>query len=278
MNTPGSVTLQDVDGEAFVVLFEGFGLSEASLPLSRLLMASYNPMAPWDSCITSPRAIPDRSVVGNRFKYDNSRVLDAGSWFITVRASSTPICRVRSMAERTPVSSRRGGTNGRSQTRKAWLEGLQSWDDAAVHSPKVLRIFQLLEECWARYPKFLDTLNEGTARGTRIRPGLKPLFITGEVEDKDRMLNLHRFHDQSETHSPILITAGAGGAALNLQVASIVILIEPWWCDGARLQAIFRAKQPMQVREVEVFPYYMHEFGRRPAHFAHREAQRSNHG
>lgn len=51
--------------------------------------------------------------------------------------------------------------------------------------------------------------------------------------------------------SVILISLKAGGEGLNLQAASRVYLVDPWWNPAAELQAIQRAHRIGQKKPVE---------------------------
>lgn len=49
----------------------------------------------------------------------------------------------------------------------------------------------------------------------------------------------------------ILISLKAGGEGLNLQVASRIFLMDPWWNPAAEMQAIQRAHRIGQTRPVQ---------------------------
>lgn len=57
--------------------------------------------------------------------------------------------------------------------------------------------------------------------------------------------------DKDPSLSVILISLKAGGEGLNLQVASRVYLVDPWWNPAAELQAIQRAHRIGQKKAVE---------------------------
>jgi SNF2 family DNA or RNA helicase len=53
--------------------------------------------------------------------------------------------------------------------------------------------------------------------------------------------------------SIMLVTAGAGGAGINLSAASIVIQCEVWWNMNDERQAWFRLRRPEQGKEVVIY-------------------------
>jgi SNF2 family DNA or RNA helicase len=53
-----------------------------------------------------------------------------------------------------------------------------------------------------------------------------------------------------------LITAGSGGAGLNLTAASHVILCEPWWRDSDEQQVIGQAYRLSKELPVHVYKIY----------------------
>jgi SNF2 family DNA or RNA helicase len=59
--------------------------------------------------------------------------------------------------------------------------------------------------------------------------------------------------NQSVGFTVMLVTAGCGGAGLNLASASHVVLLEPWWRLSDERQAIARAYRQGQDKEVHVW-------------------------
>ena len=57
----------------------------------------------------------------------------------------------------------------------------------------------------------------------------------------------------ANTPSPLLITTGCGGTGINLQAASVVIQMEPWWNRNHEKQAYARCFRTGQTKEVKVF-------------------------
>ena len=66
----------------------------------------------------------------------------------------------------------------------------------------------------------------------------------------ERKSVLHRFKTD-ESVGVILLSLKAGGEGLNLQEASRVYLLEPWWNPAVEMQAIQRAHRIGQTKAVK---------------------------
>ena len=71
----------------------------------------------------------------------------------------------------------------------------------------------------------------------------------GDMALSERRTVLNQFKTDPEI-KVILLSLKAGGEGLNLQEASHVFLLEPWWNPAVELQAIHRAYRIGQKREV----------------------------
>ena len=67
---------------------------------------------------------------------------------------------------------------------------------------------------------------------------------------KRRTTVLAAFKEDPSVHA-ILMSLKAGGEGLNLQEASHVFLLDPWWNPAVEMQAIQRAHRIGQTREVQ---------------------------
>lgn len=80
--------------------------------------------------------------------------------------------------------------------------------------------------------------------------------LYGDVSEEDRAENLKNFRENDEIRV-LLATTQTGGTGLNLDCASRVILLEPWWNDSRDQQAISRVWRHGQTKEVECVRMYM---------------------
>lgn len=97
------------------------------------------------------------------------------------------------------------------------------------------------------YSYFLDVLKR--IQAGLLTPAVGP--ITGSVTSSDRQHMIDDF-SRRDGHAVLLSQIEAGGAGLNIQAASIVILAEPQWKPSTEEQAIARAHRMGQVRTVQV--------------------------
>mmetsp|Transcript_33105 Transcript_33105/g.53502 ORF Transcript_33105/g.53502 Transcript_33105/m.53502 type:complete len:229 (+) Transcript_33105:3-689(+) len=80
--------------------------------------------------------------------------------------------------------------------------------------------------------------------------GLKTVKLSGSLSVKQRVSVLAAFRGDSSV-AAILMSLKAGGEGLNLQEASHVFLLDPWWNPAVEMQAIQRAHRIGQTREVQ---------------------------
>ena len=69
---------------------------------------------------------------------------------------------------------------------------------------------------------------------------------------------LREFKESAEV-DVILLSLRAGGEGLNLQCASHVLLLDPWWNPAVELQAIQRAHRIGQTRAVQAYRFVSEE-------------------
>lgn len=77
-------------------------------------------------------------------------------------------------------------------------------------------------------------------------------YVNGSMSNKNRMKNIHTFRTDPVCRV-IVISLGAGCTSLNLQNASKVIMMDPWWNPKVEEQAVCRATRLGQKRKVHVF-------------------------
>jgi len=79
--------------------------------------------------------------------------------------------------------------------------------------------------------------------------GLKTVKLAGSLSVKQRLSVLAAFKEDPSV-LVILMSLKAGGEGLNLQEASHVYLLDPWWNPAVEMQAVQRAHRIGQTREV----------------------------
>ncbi|CDJ43315.1 SNF2/RAD54 helicase family protein, putative [Eimeria tenella] len=82
------------------------------------------------------------------------------------------------------------------------------------------------------------------------REGIHCAQLTGSMTAVARSNVLYAFNNDTNL-KVILISLKAGGEGLNLQVASRIYLMDPWWNPAAEMQAIQRAHRIGQTRPVK---------------------------
>ena len=81
------------------------------------------------------------------------------------------------------------------------------------------------------------------------KTGVKTVKLLGSMPLSMRLAMLTAFKTDPNVHA-ILLSLKAGGEGLNLQHASRVFLMDPWWNPAVEHQAIQRAHRIGQTREV----------------------------
>ena len=132
---------------------------------------------------------------------------------------------------------RRAATIGGGPQRSAKLDRLAELLDEYRESARKVLVFSF----------FLDVLAaiEDRFAGTIVGK------ITGGVPPEER-LELCDALEAHDGHALLLAQIQAGGVGLNLQSASVVVLLEPQWKPSTEEQAIARAHRMGQTRTVEV--------------------------
>ena len=82
--------------------------------------------------------------------------------------------------------------------------------------------------------------------------------LTGRTKQEARLQTLRRFH-ADPTLKVLLVSLRSGGEALNLQSASRVYILDPWWNQGAELQAIKRSHRIGQNHDVYATRFICHD-------------------
>ena len=122
------------------------------------------------------------------------------------------------------------------------LKQICNFDPVTGESSKLDRLEADLEEVaqsgkkaiiFSQWVKTLDRLGDKLAR-------FNPLMYHGKVSPKERERSIHRFRESND-HTVMLISYGAGSVGLNLQFCNYVFLFDRWWNPAVEDQAINRA-------------------------------------
>lgn len=143
---------------------------------------------------------------------------------------------------------------------EAFRAELSKWPHGSVFSSKITACINHLKSLgdsfkgekiiiFSKYLHWLDVVAEGMRRDGLV----SPLRFDGSMDDRERAASRAAFSDASSKQNVILVTCGAGGAAINLASASHVILSERWWCMADVRQAIARAHRKGQTKTVHVW-------------------------
>eukprot|EP00492_Amphilonche_elongata_P002318 TRINITY_DN257_c0_g1_i4.p1 TRINITY_DN257_c0_g1~~TRINITY_DN257_c0_g1_i4.p1 ORF type:complete len:417 (+),score=72.67 TRINITY_DN257_c0_g1_i4:752-2002(+) len=97
---------------------------------------------------------------------------------------------------------------------------------------------------FSQYTKFIEIIEW---RLSKI--GIRTVKLTGSIGVKQRQALLSAFKNDPNIQVAML-SLRAGGEGLNLQCASHVFVMEPWWNPAVELQAIQRAHRIGQTRPV----------------------------
>jgi len=122
------------------------------------------------------------------------------------------------------------------------LKQICNFDPATGTSAKLERLEADLEEVAESgrkalvFSQWVETIRR--LSGPLERFG--PLEFHGQVSPREREAVLQRFRDDATRHV-LLISYGAGGVGLNLQMAGYVFLFDRWWNPAVEDQAINRA-------------------------------------
>ena len=79
-------------------------------------------------------------------------------------------------------------------------------------------------------------------------------FLTGETPNHEREAIVNRFKNNANV-SLFFLSIGTGNVGLNLQEASFVVFLDPWWNPFKEIQAISRAHRMGQNAKVEVVKF-----------------------
>lgn len=79
-------------------------------------------------------------------------------------------------------------------------------------------------------------------------------FLTGKTTNTDREIEVNRFKSNPEI-ALFFLSVGAGNVGLNLQEATFVVFLDPWWNPFKEIQAISRAHRMGQQFKVEVVKF-----------------------
>ena len=98
---------------------------------------------------------------------------------------------------------------------------------------------------FSQYTNFLDIVE------WRLKQlNFYPVKLVGSLAASQRNAMLHAFKVNPAV-DVMLLSLRAGGEGLNLQCASHVFLLDPWWNPAVEMQAIQRAHRIGQTRSVE---------------------------
>ncbi len=122
------------------------------------------------------------------------------------------------------------------------LKQICNFDPVTGQSSKLDRLQVDLEEVaqsgkkaiiFSQWVQTLDHLGEELSR-------FRPLMYHGRISAKERERSIDRFRESDE-HTVMLISYGAGSVGLNLQFCNYVFLFDRWWNPAVEDQAINRA-------------------------------------
>lgn len=128
----------------------------------------------------------------------------------------------------------------------------------ALTSAKFVRLAELFEEyreegrkvlVFSFFRRVLDGVVATAA--PLLPPGTSVAVISGDVAPAQRLALIDRFQ-AAEGFGVLAAQIDAGGVGLNLQAASVVVLMEPQWKPSTEAQAIARAHRMGQTRRVVV--------------------------
>lgn len=139
-----------------------------------------------------------------------------------------------------------------------WHDKLQQATSDELLSPRVAAILDLYDEIRLEFPterivifskflKFLDILDMALQRRN-----IFALRFDGGKSDEERRRTRQKFQTTSP-HVPLLITAGSGGAGINLTAGSQLIQCEIWWNGNDELQAYGRLYRQHQIKTVRIW-------------------------
>ena len=94
----------------------------------------------------------------------------------------------------------------------------------------------------------------GVAVAANYLKDFKPLAITGDVPQQERVHIIERFKAHDE-HKVLILSLRAGGLGLNLQEASYVFHLDRWWNPAVERQAEDRSHRIGQTIKVNVIEY-----------------------
>jgi len=122
------------------------------------------------------------------------------------------------------------------------LKQICNFDPVTGESSKLDRLQVDLEEVaqsgkkaiiFSQWVQTLEHLGEKLSR-------FRPLMYHGRISAKERERSIDRFRE-SDDHTVMLISYGAGSVGLNLQFCNYVFLFDRWWNPAVEDQAINRA-------------------------------------
>lgn len=120
-------------------------------------------------------------------------------------------------------------------------------------SPKITRLMELVEDATANGRKVIvfSYFRDVIARVDELLGPMSAGVLHGGVTAPNRQLLIDRFTADPEPR--VLVSQiDAGGVGLNIQAASVVILLEPQWKPSTEVQAIARCHRMGQVEVVQV--------------------------
>lgn len=100
---------------------------------------------------------------------------------------------------------------------------------------------------FSQYTKFLELIEFAFKR-----EGIQCVTYTGSLTVEARRAMISEFIT-SKSVNVICISLKAGGEGLNLQVASQIFIMDPWWNPASELQAIQRAHRIGQTKPVYAY-------------------------
>lgn len=135
---------------------------------------------------------------------------------------------------------------------------------AGLTSTKIEKVIEILKgtkkgEKTLVFSSFLETLSLVSMRLDALgynKKGASYFYVDGSTDIKDREDIVARFKTR-KNRSVLLMSKKVGGEGWNLECATTVIIIEPWWCPAVDDQCIRRAHRIGQTRHVDIHYLYI---------------------
>ena len=107
---------------------------------------------------------------------------------------------------------------------------------------------------FSQWTHMLDLVEETLHR--QLSSEIRFVRLDGTMSQKKRQEALYKFNNDDKCRI-MIVSLKAGGVGLNLNIASVVILIDPWWNQSTEDQAIDRVHRLGQRRSEIIIRRYI---------------------